>query len=79
MVDSLIIFLKHKLKNHTLLETEVFCRLKEDEGRQFWFSFIHAYNSTEMLLKIVHYKNYMKEHENPIKISDFGNSFITKL
>jgi hypothetical protein len=71
-MDSLLIYLKHRLKNRDLLDTSVYCRLKEDESIQYWFSFTKTYNSPHIILTVSYYKNYIKESESPMRISDFG-------
>jgi len=71
-MNSLFIFLKHKLNNKNLLDTHIYCRLKQNESIQYWFRFAPSYNTLDMSMHVTSYNKYIRENERCVKISHFG-------
>ena len=71
-MDNLFIYLKRKLHNKTLLNTNIHCRLKQNESIQYLFRFSPCYDGIDMMMHVISYNKYIREKEQCIKISHFG-------
>jgi hypothetical protein len=71
-MDYLFTYLKRRLHNKNLLDTHIYCSLKQNESIQYWFRFAPSYNTIDMTMHIISYNKYIRENERCIKISQFG-------
>ena len=69
-------FRKKCLEIGSLNDISIYCRLKKEEGTQYWFHFLTStYSKTYNNLCISIYKNYTKVDDIVQKISNFGSFY----
>lgn len=55
-----------------ILDVNIYCRVKNDEGTQYWFQFKKLILSSSIEMIVTHYTNYIKKDFYSKIISDFG-------